>query len=144
MLADDDSDDRYFFDKALKCPPIKATLTMVDDGEKLLSYLKENTDKLPDVLFLDLNMPRKNGDECLREIKSNEKLQHLPVVIYSTSLHEQVADTLYQNGAQFYVKKTDTIELEKVLTHIFKLIEKNLFARPTRKQFVLNVQNSTY
>ncbi|MGZ3902669.1 MAG: response regulator, partial [Bacteroidia bacterium] len=92
LLADDDKDDRYFFEKALKTLSIKAQLTISEDGEKLMAYLLKHSEKLPDVLFLDLNMPRKNGAECLTEIKLHEKLKKLPVIIYSTSLHDDVAD----------------------------------------------------
>ncbi|MBC8048251.1 MAG: response regulator, partial [Fimbriimonadaceae bacterium] len=79
LLADDDKDDRYFFDKALKQIPIATHLKTVADGEKLMDYLLKNDVPLPDVLFLDLNMPRKNGSECLAEIKRNEKLKEIPV-----------------------------------------------------------------
>src|SRR5688500_7807458 len=107
LLADDDSDDRYFFEKVLTELPIATHLITVEDGEELVAYLSENSGKLPDVLFLDLNMPRKNGLECLSEIKQNEKLKRLPVIIYSTSMNENVADILYNNGAYYYVRKTD-------------------------------------
>ena len=78
LLADDDTDDRYFFGKALKELSIPSTLTTVEDGEKLMDYLSENSKQLPDVLFLDLNMPCKNGAECLTEIKNDQQLKHLP------------------------------------------------------------------
>lgn len=115
LLADDDKDDRFFFNEALKQLPIATRLTTVENGEKLMDLLSKNSEHLPDVLFLDLNMPRKNGNECLIEIKRNEKLKHLPVIIYSTSLHELVADELYKNGEDYYIKKTDLSELKKVL-----------------------------
>ena len=70
LLADDDADDRFFFGKALKELPISTELTTVEDGEKLMSYLLKNSEKLPDVLFLDLNMPRKNGSNVFRRSKA--------------------------------------------------------------------------
>src|SRR5688500_20391697 len=68
LLADDDIDDRYFFEKVLKSLMVNTELATVEDGERLMIYLAENSEKLPDILFLDLNMPKKNGTECLSEI----------------------------------------------------------------------------
>src|ERR1035437_760874 len=85
LLTDDDADDCSFFDKALKEIPIVTHLTTVNDGEQLMKYLSENSEHLPDVLFLDINMPRKNGFECLHDIKENEKLKDLFVVMFTIS-----------------------------------------------------------
>lgn len=139
LLADDDKHDRYFFEKALKELPIPTQLVTMEDGEKLMSYLLKNSEKLPDVLFLDLNIPRKNGSECLSEIKSNEKLKQLPVIIYSTSLHEDVAGRLYKNGAHYYVRKTDFGELKKILLQVLTLMAEKKFKRPTREEFVISL-----
>ena len=87
LLADDDKDDRFFFSMALESLTVPTQLAIVLDGEKLMVYLDENSHQLPDVLFLDLNMPRKNGFECLNEIKQNNKLNELLVIIYSTSFN---------------------------------------------------------
>ena len=73
LLAEDDTDDRFFFDKVLQGIPIDTRLTTVNNGEQLMKYLLENQDQLPDVLFLDINMPRKNGFECVSEIRTNKK-----------------------------------------------------------------------
>ena len=138
LLADDDKDDRFFFAKALQEISIATHLKTVTDGEKLMEYLSKNSEHLPDVLFLDLNMPRKNGAECLVEIKSKKKLQQLPVVIYSTSLIDAVADVLYQKGAHYYLRKRDLNELASILQYILGLMKENKFVRPTRDEFVLN------
>ena len=84
LLAEDDTDDRFFFDKALSELPIATQLTTVHDGEQLMKYLSENLEQLPDVLFLDINMPRKNGYECMSEIKENKLLKDIFVVMFST------------------------------------------------------------
>ena len=99
LLADDDEDDRMFFKDALEELPVKSLLNTVNDGEQLIKLLTSETAVLPDLLFLDLNMPRKTGLECLDEIKRNEKLRSLPVIIYSTSLNKEVVDMLYEKGA---------------------------------------------
>jgi len=140
LLADDDKDDRFFFDKALKVLPIPTMLTTVEDGEQLMDYLSKNSENLPDVLFLDLNMPRKKGEECLSEINLHPKLRELQVIIYSTSLNEEVANQLYKNGAYYYVQKTDLLELEKILLHILTMMKEKKFTRPARENFILNIQ----
>ncbi len=146
LLADDDRDDRFFFNDALSEISIPTELTTVEDGEELMRYLSKNTDNLPHVLFLDLNMPRKNGSECLAEMKLKPELQKLPVIIYSTSLNEEAADELYKNGAYYYIRKTDSTELKKILQHILTMLSKNMtidkseeFVRPSRDKFVLSL-----
>jgi len=139
LLADDDRDDCFFFKDALNDLEISTHLTTMDDGERLMNYLSKNSGKLPDVLFLDLNMPRKNGSECLKEIKLDKKIQNLPVIIYSTSLHETVADQLYKNGAHYYIRKGDLAELRKVLEKVLTMMNEKKFERPQRNKFVLSL-----
>jgi CheY-like chemotaxis protein len=138
LLADDDKDDRFFFNKALQELPIPTRLTTVEDGEKLMEFLTLKNNALPDLLFLDLNMPRKNGSECLEEIKNAARTKNLPVIIYSTSLLDDVADVLYRNGAHYYVRKTDVPELKKIIHHILELVITKKFKRPAREKFILN------
>jgi CheY-like chemotaxis protein len=141
LLADDDEDDRYFFERALSVIPIPTRMTTVGDGEKLMVYLAKHAAKLPDILFLDLNMPRKNGLECLQEIEHNEKLKQLPIIIYSTSLPGEAADILYNLGAYYYVRKTDTSGLKKILHHILLLLVENKFVRASRESFIFSLSN---
>ena len=143
LLADDDKDDRFFFDKALKSLPFPTQLTTVEDGEQLMDYLSENSDNLPDILFLDINMPRKNGFECLSEIKKNPKLKEIPVIIYSTSLHEDIANQLYSNGAHFYIQKTDLDELEKILHLVLTMMIEGKFKYPAKENFILNIKKAS-
>ncbi len=141
LLADDDKDDRFFFGMALKKLPILTELSTVEDGEMLIDYLLKNIKRLPDILFLDLNMPRKNGSECLEEIKNNEELKAIPVIIYSTSMGDAEADHLYKNGAHYYVRKADLNEIELILHKVLTLLLKNDFERPSRKEFILNLKD---
>ena len=97
LLADDDPDDCLFFKEALSGSMLTTHLTTVPDGEYLMEMLN-STDAISDVLFLDLNMPRKNGFECLSEIKLNGKLKSLPVIVFSTSFEQEVVNLLYDNG----------------------------------------------
>ena len=123
LLADDDTDDCLFFKEAVEAMPISTHLTAVHDGEQLMQLLTSETGKLPHLLFLDINMPRKNGFECLSEIKQNKKLKDLPVVIFSTSFEQEVVNLLYDNGAQFFIRKPSEFTLfKKIILHTLTLI----------------------
>lgn len=140
LLADDDRDDRFFFDMALKGLSIPTSLTTVEDGALLMDYLRKNTQNLPNILFLDLNMPKMNGAECLTEIKKDEELKHIPVIIYSTSYLEEAADLLYKQGAHYYIRKAELSEIEKILKQVLTLLMQNMFNRPSRADFILNLK----
>jgi CheY-like chemotaxis protein len=137
LLADDDADDHFLFDKIINTLPFHVEITTVEDGEKLMKHLYKNMEHLPDVLFLDYNMPRSNGSECLIEIKEAPLLKNLPVVIYSTYFHQDIAKVLYENGAYYYVRKTSQDKLKKALTYILTLALEKKLVRPTRDQFIL-------
>ncbi|MDQ3111670.1 MAG: response regulator [Bacteroidota bacterium] len=138
LLADDDKDDRFFFRKALEALTIPTKVQTVNDGAELMQYLSRE-DILPEVLFLDLNMPCKNGSECLSEIKASNKLKEIPVIIYSTSLYDDVADLLYTKGAHYYIRKTDLDELRKILAYLLPVIREKNFVRPLRRDFIFNM-----
>ena len=137
LLADDDADDHLFFDDALKTVSSSCHLSIVEDGDELMKYLIAHASQLPDMVFLDLNMPRKNGTECLNEIKSHNELKNLPVIIYSTSMNESIADSLYNSGAHYYFQKATIAELERNLQNVLTLMKTKAFIRPERNNFVL-------
>ncbi len=138
ILADDDPDDRMLFNDALKELPVQHVLKTVNDGEQLMSVLTSNTGKLPDVIFLDLNMPRKNGFECLSEIKVNEQLKTLPVIIYSTSLDYNVVDMLYDRGADRYIRKPgDFSMLKQIIQKALLTVSQNSNTRASRDNFII-------
>jgi len=138
LLADDDEDDRNFFGKALEKLSMRTKFITVADGEELMYYLTQGKEKAPDILFLDINMPRKNGYECLLEIKSNKDIKDFPVIMYTTSLRDKMADILFQNGAHYYLRKGDVKDLEKSLQLILTMFEEKQFERPSREHFFLN------
>lgn len=137
VYADDDSDEHYIFKRVLNSLPFRTKLIIVEDGNKLMKHLSEHSEKLPDVLFLDYNMPFKNGAECLSEIKLHPKLNNLPIIIYSNGLQEKVADELFESGAHFCVQKSGLEELQKALQIILTHIIANTFKRPVRTQFMI-------
>lgn len=127
LLADDDKDDCLFFQDALKELPLSTQLLTVHDGEQLIQLLEAETEQLPHVLFLDLNMPRKNGLECLSEIKLNNKLKRLFVIIFSTSLEQGTVNLLYKNGAQLYIRKpAEFARLKKVIHQALTVFAESL------------------
>jgi len=132
LLADDDTDDRFFFDKALKEVETLTHLKTVHDGEQLMGYLSANLENLPDVLFLDLSMPRKTGFECLSEIRENKMFNGIYIVMFSTSytkdtIYEQgMIKTLYEIGAQDYIRKpNDLDQLKKAIASALDRMKKN-------------------
>ena len=138
LLADDDIDDCLLFKEALEELPLPSHLTIVNDGDQLMKLLLKNTSQLPHVLFLDVNMPRKNGFECLTEIKLNDKLKALPVILYSTSSEQDVIDRLYQNGAQHFIRKpSDFLQFKRVIHYSLTLIMQDASLKRTRNNFIL-------
>lgn len=147
LLADDDIDDCFFFKQAVDELQLPVNFTAVHDGEQLMQYLTNETDKLPHLLFLDLNMPRKNGFECLSEIKHHEKLKQLPVIMFSTSFEQGAADQLYLNGAQYFVRKpSEFAQLKKIIHQTLILMSTVLpfdnignIAQPEKEKFVIKL-----
>ena len=138
ILADDDIDDCHFFKTALETLPLATSLTIVNDGEELISYLLNNVDKLPHVLFLDINMPRKNGFECLYEIKHHDKLKDLPVVMFSTSNAQDQINILFKTGADLYIRKPGNFtQLVQVIHHALPMAAENIFSNGKLK-YILN------
>jgi len=122
LLADDDKDDRFFFQQAISQIDKEARLTTVNDGEKLMLWFLDNMDNLPDILFLDLNMPRLNGFTCLEQIRQNRKLSHLFVAIYSTSTSPQDIKEAFDKGANIFINKPNSFEdLRNVIRKVLDL-----------------------
>ena len=131
-LADDDEDDRLLFTDALKEISDSSHALTVTDCVELVE--KINQENLPDVLFLDLNMPRKSGFVCLEELKNNPKLEKIPVVIYSTSSNKDDILRAYSLGAHFYITKPNSFRvLKEVLVHILNIDWQ--FERPSLYDF---------
>ena len=141
LLADDDTDDCIFFKEAVEELQLPTKLSSLHDGEQLMQHLNNETNKLPDVLFLDLNMPRKNGFECLSEIKLDQRLKQVPVIIFSTSFEQEVVNLLYKNGAEYFIRKPSEFSQFKKIIHqtIITLIVPQKKAQRTRENFVLTV-----
>jgi CheY-like chemotaxis protein len=115
LVADDDDDDRRFIRKAWEKYRAPDELRFVEDGEELLEYLKQKdryadpaSAPRPAVVLLDLNMPRKDGREALREIKADPVLRQIPIVVLTTSQADEDICRSYDLGANSYITKPVT------------------------------------
>ncbi|MFN0120646.1 MAG: response regulator [Blastocatellia bacterium] len=116
LMADDDPDDRLLTERALRASRVLNDLRFVEDGEQLLDYLlrqgaynAENA-PAPGLVLLDLNMPRRDGREALREIKQHPKLHRIPVIVMTTSSGEEDILRSYDLGANSFITKPVTFE----------------------------------
>jgi CheY-like chemotaxis protein len=136
LIAEDDHDDYYIFSVALEELSITVVLSRAEDGNILISLLN---DKMPDILFLDLMLPGKDGRECLKEIRANTKFDALPVIMYSSLKDMKEIEFCYRQGANLYVvKPTAYTELKDMLERILNIDWKKLLYYPPLSQFVVN------
>ena len=107
-LADDDPDDYYLFSRTLKEVNNEVAFTWCNSCDKLLTFLLSDSN-LPDLILLDWNMPRTDGASCLKKIKQEASLRHIPVIIFSTASTPAAVKTAKEFGAHEYLVKPFTI-----------------------------------
>ena len=142
FLTDDDADDCLLFSEALQeiAGREGTHLTIASDGVKLMEALGEPVQATPEIIFLDLNMPRKNGFECLDEIRSDPKLKDIPVVIFSTSSNSDIVERTYRQGANYYICKPQSyLLLKQTIAFVLSLGTDHLKNKPVREQFVIKL-----
>ena len=117
LMADDDPDDRLLAREAFEESRLKNDLYFVEDGMELMDYLyrkgkfiEAGKSPKPGLILLDLNMPRKDGREALQEIKSDETLRRIPIVVLTTSDAEEDIISSYELGVSAYIRKPVTFE----------------------------------
>lgn len=112
LMAEDDPEDQMLVRKAFKKARVLNALDIVGDGEELMKYLRQQAPyadaRRPDLLLLDLNMPKKDGREALAEIKADPQLRRIPVVILTTSSAEEDVLRSYDLGVSSYIEKPVT------------------------------------
>ncbi|HEY2347630.1 MAG TPA: response regulator [Puia sp.] len=129
VLADDDEDDCLLFRHALSELSLKVHLTIVHDGDDLFHLLNES-EKPPAAVILDLNMPRKTGFECLDEMQDSENFHAIPVIIFSTSVPENLSIELRKRGARdCFQKPSEYKQLKALILHILKMLEPEVLQR---------------
>ena len=107
LIAEDDEDDLLLLNRAFREMNFNNPVDTVSNGEQLLHHLRTHT-PLPAFVLLDLNMPVKDGRETLIELRADETLRHLPVIIMSTSSAPHEINTLYRLGANSFITKPPT------------------------------------
>lgn len=135
LLADDDKDDCLLIEDAFKECKIPNDFQMVHDGEELLDYLRRrdkyvdrSTSPRPGLILLDLNMPRMDGREALKEIRKDSNLRRIPVVVLTTSRAEEDILRSYDTGANSFISKPGSYEglveiMEELSTFWFHIVE---------------------
>jgi CheY-like chemotaxis protein len=136
ILADDDADDRFIFSDALRKSGINATLTTFTHCSELIDHL-QNGLITPDVIFLDINMPKMSGKECLKKIRTELLQERIPVIMYSTSSNPEDIDETWHAGANLYVTKPFTYGLQVAMfNRLFQLYKSTAFKRGGKKDFL--------
>lgn len=119
LVVDDDAEDALIFQEVLFSINASIQYSTAEDGKDALDQLRGAGPFLPDLIFLDLNMPRINGKECLKKIKEDEKLKDIPVIIYTTSSQPRDIEETMQAGACCFISKPLNIkDLESILQAI--------------------------
>lgn len=125
LLVDDDLDDRYLLQTAFEESETPCRLDYLSDGDEIFSYLDKqvqpetSTEQLPDLILLDLNMPKKNGWQVLNELKQSPLFKHIPVVILTTSKSPEHVRKSYSLGASSFISKpssfSNLVEVTRIL-----------------------------
>ena len=140
FLADDDMDDCLLFEDALSEVSVSAKLTTAKDGIELMHLLEQKTPPPPDVIFLDLNMPRRNGFECLNLIKQSQDYKKIPVTIFSTSCEPTFIDKVYKLGANYYIcKPASFVKLKEAIFLVLSMNWSGENVQPSREEFLLTL-----
>jgi len=136
--VDDDEDERQAFAEAIDKLGLPLDLLYARNAGELFEYLEKKSDI--NLIFLDINMPLKDGRVCLKELKTNEKYRHIPVLVYSVSQSIEDVDEVFAGGAHYYAVKpyaeVNFIETLKLVFGIDWTLEQPI---PSREQFVINL-----
>jgi CheY-like chemotaxis protein len=134
-MADDDKDDFYILKEAAEKTgePLK-----VSYAANWLELWRFTLKTLPDVLFLDINMPVKNGLECLQLLREDRKYDTVPIIIYSTSIRKTDIDKAYQTGANYFLIKPNALDdLTGMVKKLYSMGKEALLSIPPREEFVI-------
>ncbi|MES2649776.1 MAG: response regulator [Bacteroidota bacterium] len=123
LIAEDDADDRFLLQTAFEEKGYKDKLEFVENGMELIAYLDalqgKNNNRYPKFILLDLNMPKKDGREVLKELKQHQLYKKIPIVIFTTTRNENEIRRCYEMGANTYVVKPASFnDLLNTIEHI--------------------------
>lgn len=137
LIADDDPDDLFLFQEAAEEINKGIELVTAKNGEELLHWLS-STSQFPDLIFIDINMPVKNGLDSLSEIREQTVFNSIPVIVFSTSVNESYVRKSQETGANLYVQKPSSFDLlKKMILHCLNIYQHKGFRKPiTGSSFV--------
>jgi len=129
LLVDDDPDDCFIFSQVLRESVPEANITCLPDCRSLLNYLQTSNASVqrcivPDMVFLDLNMPGMTGQECLKKLKENQICRNVPIIVYSTASRPEIIEECRALGASLYIiKPSNPNELRQTISLIIKTLK---------------------
>ncbi|MCW4470106.1 response regulator [Flavobacterium sp. MFBS3-15] len=139
ILADDDDDDCTIFTEALASLHPGLKLSISANGAELMDHLVQSPEPIPDVIFLDINMPLKSGIDCLQDIRSNASLKDNIIIMLTTSSNNDDIESSYNEGANFFITKPISFGgLCGLITKAFSSVTEYGSTQPPRKDFVLH------
>ena len=138
IIADDDKDDFDILSDIIKSLDIDVIVSRAENGDVLMRLIDK---KIPDLLFLDLILPCKNGKDCIREIRSDRKFDSLPIIVYTSLRDIDSIEFCYRWGTNLFVHKpSDYADIGEIVKRIFSINWKKIRYYPSRSEFVLNPQ----
>ncbi|MDT7827746.1 response regulator [Pricia sp. S334] len=138
LLTDDDEDDREIFKETAEELETKVKVDTLNDGQELMEFLSDKDNRLPDILFLDINMPHKNGLDSLCEIRATPRLNDLCIIMYSTSNYPLDVKKAYDLGANGFIEKPSShIKLKEILQRVIDMDWKDPCSKLDELNFVL-------
>lgn len=129
LVAEDDTDDQLLLARAFSASNFEGTLAFAADGVDLIARLGEGAE-MPDLVLLDLNMPRLSGFDVLKRLRGNERMRGLPVVVLTTSGATEDVISAYRNGANTYLQKPRSFPALVKMTEIIQSYWLNLAKLP--------------
>ncbi len=136
LIADDDNDDFDILSDLIKNLELNVVVSRADNGDVLMRLIDT---KIPDLLFLDLILPYKNGRDCIREIRSDRKFDSLPIIVYTSLRDMESIEFCYRWGTNLFVHKPHVYtDIGEIVKRIFSINWKKIRYYPTRSEFVLN------
>ena len=138
LLVDDNVDEHFFFRHSLLLVTRPIYFHALPGGQEMIEYFKNESNPLPDILFLDINMPMRNGRDCLSYIRSDVRLESVPVVMYSTSDSQRDIDDTYELGADLYVRKPNGMDaIRDMISSVIRIYERDQLKHSSKEVFLL-------
>lgn len=135
LIAEDDDDDFFIFSVAISETAFTVIVKRAEDGELLMQLLQQ---EVPDILFLDMLMPCKDGKQCLMEIRSDRRYDNLPIIVYSALEDLETVEYAYRQGSNLFTIKPNSIEdLKEALNRILSIDWKKTMYFPPKAEFII-------